>query len=414
MTERKNLTTLSIKALKPAPAGKRYMVWDALLPSFGVRVTDKGAKTFIVMKRLYGKLVRWPVGTFPALSLEKARELARDYLEDIAKGVDPKEKLNSRHKAEERRRRDTFEAVAEAFIAKHVSTLRSGSEIERAIKREFVSRWGKQPVTSVSRRDILDLLDEFVSAGKRHQAHHLLAYLRKMYNWAIARDAYGIESSPCDRIKPRDLIGTLEARTHILSDDEIRLIWKATDQLGHPFGMFVKILFLTGQRLREVAGMRWSEINLAKRLWTIPAERMKAEANHIVPLVPEVVAILENLPRKNRGDYVLSTSGGEKAISGFSKAKSTLDGYVAALAEASQKASRQAQIKVSPWRYHDIRRTMRTHLSALPVQDIVRELVISHTQQGLHKVYDQYAYADEKREAMQLWTKRLLEIVKAR
>jgi len=269
---------------------------------------------------------------------------------------------------------------------------------------------------------VLELLDAFVAQGKRHQARHLLNYLRKMYSWAISRDVYGIEFSPCDRISARDVIGTLEPRKHTLKDDESALIWQASQKIGYPFGSLVHLLFLTGQRLGEVAGMRWSEIDLGKKLWTIPAARMKADADHVVPLVPETVALLESLPRWNAGDYVLSTTGGEKPISGFSKAKITLDDKIEELlnpdeaketkkGKKTKKQKGKNHLSIAAWRYHDIRRTMRTHLSALPIQDIVRELVISHTQKGLHKVYDQYAYLVEKRQALTLWTARLLNLV---
>jgi integrase len=413
--ERKTLTDRTLKALKPAPIGKRYTVWDALLPSFGIRVTDKGSKTFIVMKRLFGKLSRWPIGTYPALSLEKARELARAYLEDIAHGIDPKSKLEAQHQAEEQKRRDTFSVVAEEFIKKHVATLRSAREVENTIRNQFIPRWGKRPVSDISRRDVLTFLEEFIDQGKKHQTHHLLAYLRKMYNWAIARDIYGIESSPCDRIKPRDLIGVLEPRKRVLHDSEIRLIWQGSQKLGYPFGTLVQLLFLTGQRLKEVAGMRWDEIDLAKNLWIIPSARMKAAADHIVPLVPETLALLESLPRWNAGKYVLSTTGGEKSISGFSRAKKVFDELLVKIIQESSPVLKGKKAKEPPsfdsWRYHDIRRTMRTNLSALPIQDIVRELVISHTQKGLHKVYDQYAYLNEKRQALELWTSSLKEIL---
>jgi integrase len=113
-----------------------------------------------------------------------------------------------------------------------------------------------------------------------------------------------------------------------------------------------------------------------------------------VPLAPAAVALLEALPRW-KGNFIFSTIGGAKPINGFSKAKARID-----------KLS-----SVSNWVIHDLRRTMRTHLSALPVQDLVRELVIAHAKPGLHKVYDQFSYRDEKRRCLELWEKRLLSIV---
>jgi integrase len=128
---------------------------------------------------------------------------------------------------------------------------------------------------------------------------------------------------------------------------------------------------------------------------------MKAEAAHIVPLSDEAMKILGSLPRFNRGDCLFSTTFGTKPVNGFSRAKEILDREMAARLPSAP----------GPFVIHDIRRTMRTGLSALPVPDIVRELVIAHTQKGLHKVYDLHAYRDEKRHALDLWAARVRSIV---
>jgi integrase len=151
---------------------------------------------------------------------------------------------------------------------------------------------------------------------------------------------------------------------------------------------------LTGQREREVADMRWSEVDFDKRLWTVPASRMKGGRAHEVPLSPAAIELLRALPRFT-GACIFTTTGGAKPINGFGKAKVRIDKLSG----------------VGGWVIHDLRRTMRTRLSALPVQDLVRELAIAHAKPGLHKVYDQHAYQDEKRECLDLWERRLLSIV---
>jgi integrase len=249
------------------------------------------------------------------------------------------------------------------------------------------------------------MLEETVERGSPYTAYHLLAYCRKLWNWAIARELYGLETSPCDRISPKDLIGPREPRQRVLTDDEIRLVWKATSDtggLGYPIAPLVRLLLVTGQRLREVAEARWSEIDFDKALWVIPPERMKGRAAHEIPLSPMAVDLLSKLPRFTGGDFVFTTTGGARPVSGFSKFKLRTD---AAIAEHSDKP-------VAGWRFHDLRRTMRTHLSALPtVPDMVRELVIGHARPGLHQVYDQHAYREEKRDALNQWAMRLRSIV---
>jgi integrase len=231
--------------------------------------------------------------------------------------------------------------------------------------------------------------------------------LRRLYNWAIDQVAYGIEINPCDRLKPKAIIGARKPRTRILTDTELRAAWKASAPLGYPYGPMFQFLMLTGQRRTEVTGARWREFDLDKKLWTIPAERMKGDAAHVVPLSDDALAILKALPRFRGGDFMFSSTGGRKPLNGLAKAKVRLDQrMLEILREENPEAS------LTPFVTHDLRRSFRTGLSAIPqISDLVRELVISHTKPGLHKVYDQWAYLDEKRHALDAWTARLRSIV---
>jgi integrase len=217
---------------------------------------------------------------------------------------------------------------------------------------------------------------------------------------------------PCERLKPKAIIGKKVFRSRILREDELRAFWRAARRLSYPYGPLLQMLALTGQRKSEVAEARWSEIDLDRKLWTIPAGRMKADAAHVVPLSDEVIAILRALPRFRRGDYLFSTTFGMKPVNGFSKAKQRADKrMLRGLQAIARTRNETPPAALEPWVIHDIRRTMRTGLSALPVPDIVRELVIAHTKPGLHRVYDQHAYLDEKRRALDLWAARLRETV---
>jgi len=232
--------------------------------------------------------------------------------------------------------------------------------------------------------------------GAPYAAHNLLGLVRRLFSWAIDQQVYGLETSPCDRLKPKAIVGKRKVRSRVLTDEEWQIFWRATDTLGYPYAPLFKVLALTGQRRSEVAEARWREFDLAKKLWTIPAERMKADAAHIVPLSDDVIEILKSLPRFQRGDYLFSATFGARAVNAFSRAKRELD---------------KAMGDVEPFVTHDIRRTMRTGLSALPVPDLVRELVIAHTKPGLHKIYDQSAYLEEKRHALALRASRLRTII---
>lgn len=432
---KKKLTVRGINALKPAVSGKRYDVWDTEVPNFGVRVTDTGKISFNVMRRIGPSApVRRVVAEhrcgveYTEGLLSHAREDARAALRDMARGIDPKAKAEveraaavAAEKAAEREKADraanSFENVVEDFIKRHVLAtdkgrpkLKSGTEVAATIRREIVPKWKDRPVTEIARRDVVKLLEDVVDDGRASVAHHLLAYLSKLFNWAIARDTYGLQASPITRGMGKDIIGAKKPRQRVLSAAEMVEVWQASAALPSPFGAFVRMLLVTGQRLREVANAKWSEIDLDAKLWTIPAARMKGDAAHEVPLSPLAIGITESLAKpedRKLGAYVFTTTGGKAPISGFSKAKIALDQIVN---EARTKADLGAE-PIAPFVFHDLRRTMRTALSGLPVPDLVAELVIAHAKPGLHKVYDQHAYRDEKRRALDLWAAKLLSIV---
>jgi integrase len=171
--------------------------------------------------------------------------------------------------------------------------------------------------------------------------------------------------------------------------------------MEYPYGPLLKLLTLSGTRKSEAAEARWREFDLPGKLWTIPAERFKSDNIHVVPLTADMLAILEGLPRFKAGDHLFSTTWGRKPVNGFSKG-------AARLTRLMREELRGAELP--PFVIHDIRRTVRSRLSAL-VPQVVAEQVIGHGRKGLGRVYDQYEYADEVRNALGLWGAKLRAIV---
>jgi integrase len=395
---RQNLTDRFINSRKNASPGRRDDYPDAIVPGLALRVTDRGHKSFVLVTRYPSNPVhptRRALGDVGAITLEEARQKARTWLELIGRGIDPRVEEARRRADAQRRQLNSFAGVAAEFLERHASGLKKSAEAKRIIESEFVTRWGPRPVTDIMPAEAAAAIRAIVNRGAPYQAHNAFGYLRRLFNWAIGTHEFGIQVSPVERLSPGDLIGKREARERTLSDDELRAVWDAAGSMGYPYGNIFRTLILTGQREREVADMRWFEVDLDKKLWTIPAQRMKGGRAHEVPLAPEAMALLRRLPRFAGGDSAFTTGGGAKSVNGFSKAKKRIDKLSG----------------VAGWVIHDLRRTMRTHLSALPVQDLVRELVIAHAKPGLHKVYDQHAYQDEKRRCLELWEARLFSIL---
>ena len=218
-----------------------------------------------------------------------------------------------------------------------------------------------------------------------------------MFGWALNRDVYGLTASPCDRIRIADLIGSPKPRERVLDADELRAIWQITAAGEFPFDPFVRLLILLGCRRGELAGMRRDELDLAAGLWQLSGERTKNEQPRTIPLSRQAVAILASLPAFS-GPFVFSTDRRRAADLWLFEVQAALDRRLGAAVPAN-------------WTLHDIRRTMRTHLSALPISGTVAELMIGHKQRGIRAVYDRYAYLDEQRAGFELWAARLRDIV---
>jgi integrase len=420
---RQNLTDRKLKALKPAPAGTRIELWDSVVPGLGVRVTDNGTRTFVLYTRFPGSTspTRRSLGEYGAITLEAARAKARHWAELIHKGKDPAAEEERKRLAELRKQKDTFGVVAESFI-KHISRqqkLRSAPEMEHDLRTVFIKRWGARPITDVTSDDIKKVIRGVVDRGARYRAFALFALIRRLFNWAIGTDDYGLENNPCRRLNTGDLIGERHARDRTLTDDELRALWRVTRRMGYPYGPLYRLLTLTGLRLGEACGATWGEINMPGKVWTIPSTRMKKVKGgakpHLVPLTDAMVAILKTLPRFSGGDHLFSNDYGRRPLrpNYFSDVKEAVDWRLLRVlrAMARLRGDDPARVVLKEWVNHDIRRTVRTHLSALRVPEAAREAVLAHVRSGIKGTYDKYEYLDEKREALTLWSVRLRSIV---
>jgi integrase len=404
MSARRRITEGTLRGLKPAPKGKRTYIYDAVVPQFGVMSTDKGSHSFIVYARFGtskspSHRTIAPVGR---ITLAEARAKGEEWAKAAAQGIDPAEEARKAKAAAEGRK--TFGDLAEVFIARHIRKQRRAADSEREIRNWILPKLGKHPLAEITRKQVASLIGEIRDRPAPGLAHNVFGHIRRFYSWLLSQPEYEdlLAVSPCDRIRAKDLIGEKKPRQRVLSDDELRAVWAASDKMGYPWGNFYKLLLLTGCRKTEASEARWSEFgDLKAKLWTIPESRFKSDRKHIIPLSLDAVALLADMPRWTEGDFVFSTREGRIPLNSFSKAKTRLDVLVAA----------ELGRVPEPFVIHDLRRTMRTRLSQLRVSTEVAELVIGHSLKGLHAVYNQHDFLDERREALDQWGARLRAIV---
>jgi len=392
--------------------------WDKGFPGFGVRVSDTGRKTFVLAARYPGfdNPTRRALGVYSALTLEKAHTKARDWLELIRQGKDPEIEEERIRAAEQRKRENSFRAVAEDFIAEKLSKERKGKEVERDVRNHLIAAWNGNPITEITDDEIAGLIK--VKARKAPaQARNLLGTIKRLFQWAIDQRTYGIKVSPAAQLKPAALCGEKIARDRLLKDEELFAFWRNARRLTYPYGPVYQLLALTGLRLNEVADAQWSEFDLAKQIWTVPASRMKGKngkaRDHAVPLTPDMLAILEKLPRFKSGEFLFSTTFGEKPVWMSTKIKDRLDELMLRTLKARVRARGDDpdKVRLEPWTNHDLRRAVRSGLSRERIEEHVREAVLAHVRTGIQKTYDVHDYLDEKREALELWAARFRSIV---
>ena len=437
--ERKTLNDKMIKALKPE--AKRYVQMDKVVRKFGVMVTEKGAKSYVLVTRLPGvpNQQRLTIETIDRISLEDARELARQWLDKIRKGDDPRiDKQVIKEKSKAPRATDTIGPhalwidAAETYLEEIVlkidkktgePVMRSGKTVAVTIRKEFGGRLPVKQKDGTIRHKIVgpwkdrqcgDLKPVDVSAIIRakqrtaeSQARNMYAYIKPLFRWLVATGY--ILHSPCGDILPKDLKLRIARRDRFLDEQEMRTVYYGTQTLNVPVAQAYRLLFKYGLRLNKSARGKRSEIKLVNFregplagrklwVWTIPALRMKNKCKHDVPLDAQDLAMLRTNPRFDSGEdyYLFSTTRGKKPVTIGSKVKKKL-GKV---------------IKIEDWQNHDIRRTVRSHLSPMQIEEHVRELMISHKRKGITAVYDQYAYLQEKIAGFSLWKAKLAQIMR--
>ena len=381
---------LTIKALENLkPAGRRREVSDGGMPGLYFVIQPSGKQSWAYRYRFNGRPRKWTIGPCPAIDLKTARELAREALHKVAAGADPcTEKKAARATARIPVGLDLIETVTSRFVAQHAKRkLKPATawEIERLLEKEVEAKWRGRRLSQIGRADIHDLLDGIVGRGSPVTANRTLAWLRRMCAWAIERGL--IEVSPCAGIRAP---AAETSRDRVLSDDELKAVWRAADAQETPYNAFVKLLILTGARRSEVAGMMWREIDFDARLWTLPSSRAKNATEYQIPLSNSAVQILQALPRIADSDLVFTLSG-RVPIRGFHNIKTRIDDLMPG---------------GPPWTLHDLRRTFASGCARLGIAVHVVEAALNHRSgsiRGIAAVYNRYSYDTEKRAALEVW-----------
>jgi integrase len=383
MTRRKQLTDLQVKALKIRP--KRYFHVDPELRGHFIRIMPTGTKSFACTARTpTGTQIWHTLGNCQHISIEKARELAREAINRIKEGLPPKEAPAIQP--------DSFADVAANWIRRHVEEkkLLSQHEIKRSLDKYLLPVWGDRAFVDIKRRDIAALLDKITDDHGPYMANNILSVARSIASWYQTRD--DDYTSPFVKGLQRDR----KSRDRVLDESEIKIVWREAGKAGL-YGAFVKVALLTGQRRGKIAEMKWSDI--ADDVWTIRQDstREKGTGDRL-KLPPLAIDVIRSQPKIADNEYVFaSATRGNIPIGGFSRSHKLF--------------SDQCGLK-QEHRFHDYRRTARTQMGIAGVEPHIAERVVGHViGSKVDRIYDRGTYDQRKATALAMLADRIAEIV---
>jgi integrase len=432
------LTERKIEVLAVERGQKDRLIFDDTQRGLAVRVTASGSRTYLCQYTLHSQKWRVPLGACSALSLSSAREAAATIMGDVAKGRNPAAERKEAVAAERvKRSRDrlTLRVLIEDWNRLHLTHRRPSyaKEAVRALHSAFADHLD-DAAEDLDRTAVVRALDGLTRRGRRKDGEgterprgaamtgRTATYGRAAYTWAVKRGA--VRANPFADLP---IAKGIAKRERVLSDDEIAEIWRAAGTVTAPYGAIIRLLILTGQRRGEVAGMSWREIAGDLATWTMPGERTKNGAPHMVPLSDPARDILRALLPEQKGDVrraieerhahgflvlpgVLGTP-----FAGWSKAKAALDKAVVDARGVAKAGTSPAPLV--PWSVHDLRRTVATGLQRLGVRLEVTEAVLNHisgSRGGIAGVYQRHDWASEKIAALDAWGTHVISVVEAR
>jgi integrase len=384
---RVNLTHRSLPGLI-ADQARQLDYFDDSTPRFGLRVSPKGRRTWFVMYRHNRRMRRLTFGTFPPLSLADARERARTLLRRVDDGYDPAQEKRDARDAE------TFAELSIEYMTRHAKPKkRSWKNDQRMIDKDLLPRWRHVKIRDIGKRDIRELLEAVADRGLRVQPNRLLALVRKMFQFAEEREL--VTTNPARGIKP---IGQERPRERVLSADEIRSFWAALESETPLVRIMFRLRLLTAQRGAEVSQMRWVDLDLQNRLWTIPGDIAKNGKPHSVPLGPLAIGMLTELQQP------ASTKPSPWV---FPSPRKGLPRRMV------QKAVDRVRARAGvDFQLHDLRRTATSILASEGVERVVVKKILNHSERGeVTAVYDRYNYDRQKRSAIERLEARVVRAV---
>ena len=360
-----SFTDVGIRSL-PVPARGQRAYWDESLPTFGIRISQGGSRTFIL--KTQNRFIT--IGRFPLLSLSQARTEAKRLLAEITLG---------RHRPQSL----SYAGAVQLYLED-----RARGRRPRTV-RDYARLLGRLSFGQIATIDHAAVVRALKTITAPSEYNHVLVAARIFFNWCLKRQyiAYNPTIGLATHATP--------SRPRLLTDEEVRLIWKATDE-ETDFNAIVRLLILTGQRRTEISSLKCEYIK--DDICTLPATLTKNKREHSFPLSELSLSIVS---KKNSGLLFTARGTQSRPFNGFSKAKVALD--------------RRLVGTVAPWTLHDLRRYFASTMARLGVKQEVTERLLNHRSgiiSGIAAVYTLHDFLLEMRAAVDSYQRHIEKIIK--
>ena len=401
------LTDSKIKGLIKCPPDKGKppkVYFEAGGQGFGLRIHPTRKVTFFLEYRFDGRKRNLTIGSYPQVSLRRARDEVVKALVKIEDGIDP----GLERKAGKQADRDavSVKELAVEYIEKHAKPNKKTWKVDQEmLNRDVIPFIGTRIAKDIRKRDIVALIDLIVERGTPKKpcgsmANRVRTLMITMFKFSVQRDI--LDASPCVYL---NMPHKEKARERDLDETEIKALWKGLDntRIVDSIKLALKFILVTGQRPGEVASAEWSEIDIRKNCWEIPSAKTKNGKLNRVPLSKLALELLREAKQNSDDSRWLFPSPFHK-LEDKAIAKGSLP-------HAVQKSL--PIFGIDHFTPHDLRRTAATQMAASGISRLVISKILNHVESGITAIYDRHSYDKEKQKALDKWGKTLEKIVKA-
>jgi integrase len=363
-------------------------------------LSKSGTAAWVFRYRIGGKQREVTLGTYPTISVKRARELATETRARVQQGVDV-----ARVKQEEKTALTAAGTVKELcdeyFIRTIQGRVKRPQLVRDKLDNDIIRQLGRARIADVKPMDIDRMIRGIVERGSPIMANRVLSLTKSLFDYAIRR--HWIEQNPATAFRRDDAGGEEKGRQRALSDAEISKLFAAFKDAGTGFRIYdlaTRLLLVTAVRKAELIEAPWSEFDLDSGLWAIPKTRIKVGRDFTVPLPAVAVEWLREIKAlAPTSDYVFP-------------ARRTRKKNLTMSPETVNWAVSEIEHKVDHFTLHDLRRTARTQLAALGIAPHVAERCLNHKLPGINDVYDTHDYLTERKAALTLWGLKLDKLIK--